>query len=642
MGADWRNERTLTRGRRSAPLSLICRIQVPNTSKARCEKSRMIFLLFSLLGSTTGQEFCRPLHAQAHGINLKAVEVCCSLNASLTESCEYSSLCSETCSCFVTFTRDLECQSNSLELYEWMDHKPNSAPLACARPNFPNYDSSYSIVVENSAPRETSSILRGMCGMNVTSVTMQSFDPVLEELDFSKCFSQLTSFQVNFLQPKTAIFSNALRQTRNLNSLSLVNANFEFWPQTSPFVQSLTFLHIENSSLSDLPKWLSLSRTLSRLYIKNTRLQSLATIAQLPQSKSLTLSHNAFDQLQRHVFVSTSLVQIDLSHNQITSFASHTFSKCADLKILDLSHNPIQVLPYKPFVRNTRLKWLKLSGTKINALSPEHFAGLNSLKTLTLSNNVLHSVSPYTFVPLKSLRHLDLDGCHLARVPQAVVFNCALTSKQKKNDLRLNVANNKFQRGSALPPEVMAMLSGLSQLRLDGNALYEFPPSLLLISTENVRLLRQLLHTSMTLPMWLREPCTPYYWTMQLRNKSTTLKSFLSHYDEERMQKNGLGYCKEQFEWMAEQMDVYRELEKNSGCSTQRRLRSSLSATSSAPKNNCSQKTSTSWPDNPLRQKFQVAPMPQMFIASLTANFLLFLALFTCTCISCFSNTKKS
>lgn len=32
-----------------------------------------------------------------------------------------------------------------------------------------------------------------------------------------------------------------------------------------------------------------------------------------------------------------------------------------------------------------------------------------------------------------------------------------------------------------------------------------------------------------------------------------------------RMLKSGLGYCKEQYDWMLEQMEVYRELEKNSG-----------------------------------------------------------------------------
>uniref|UniRef100_A0A8R1HZF4 Uncharacterized protein n=1 Tax=Caenorhabditis japonica TaxID=281687 RepID=A0A8R1HZF4_CAEJA len=214
------------------------------------------------------------------------------------------------------------------------------------------------------------------------------------------------------------------------------------------------------------------------------------------------------------------------------------------------------MLPYKPFAKNTRLKWLKLSRTNITTLTPDHFYGLSSLKTLSLSRTPLQSISAHSFVPLKALRYLDMDSCNLTRIPQAVTTNCHLS--------RLNLANNMFHRSGSMPAEVMAMLSGLSQLRIDGNPLTEFPASFLLISRENTRLLRHLLHSTMTLPVWLREPCTPYYWAMHLTNRTTNLKGFVHQYNAEKMRKSGLGYCKEQYEWMMEQIEVYRELEKNS------------------------------------------------------------------------------
>lgn len=96
-------------------------------------------------------------------------------------------------------------------------------------------------------------------------------------------------------------------------------------------------------------------------------------------------------------------------------------------------------------------------------LTPDHFYGLNALKTLSLSRMPIQSISPYSFVPLKSLRYLDMDSCNLTKIPQAVTANCHLA--------RLNVANNMLHRSSSMPPEVMAMLSGLSQLRIEGNPL---------------------------------------------------------------------------------------------------------------------------------------------------------------------------
>ncbi|VDN34349.1 unnamed protein product, partial [Cylicostephanus goldi] len=93
----------------------------------------------------------------------------------------------------------------------------------------------------------------------------------------------------------------------------------------------------------------------------------------------------------------------------------------------------------------------------------------------------------------------------------------------------LNVANNMLHHRSSLPPEVIALLSGLSQIKLDGNplmvkfstpkVLQEFPPSLFLLSTDNFRLIRQLFQTTTSLPLWTEEPCTPYYWAMHLRNR---------------------------------------------------------------------------------------------------------------------------
>ncbi|PIO56722.1 leucine Rich repeat-containing domain protein, partial [Teladorsagia circumcincta] len=96
-------------------------------------------------------------------------------------------------------------------------------------------------------------------------------------------------------------------------------------------------------------------------------------------------------------------------------------------------------------------------------LSPENFVGLTSLKSLTLSHSPLHSIAPFAFLPLKSLKTLDLEATNITAIPLAVTQNCGLT--------HLNVANNILHHRSSLPAEVIALLSGLTLLKLDGNPL---------------------------------------------------------------------------------------------------------------------------------------------------------------------------
>ncbi|CAB3407079.1 unnamed protein product [Caenorhabditis bovis] len=588
----------------------------------------MMPLLILILTPLSTAEPCKPIHAQAHGVNL----VCCSLNQSLIPSCEYSSLCRDICTCSLTISRDLDCiqSSNSItEPYEWKDHQPNSVPLECNKPNLPNAEAPYSIMVENADGSAAYNFLLGACNANVTSITFQDYNQLFDTIDFSACFPNLMSFQIVLLQRKQAIFTKSLKSLQNLDTLSLVNIDFEFWHQTPAFSDKITYLHVENSSMSEIPKWLAKCGQLKTVYLKNTRASSLTAFAQLPRVRFLKLSHNLFANLHHHVFASPDLIHVDLSENRIGTLATHTFAKCTEIRVMDLSGNPIKMLSYKSFAKNSKLKWLKLSRTNITNLTPDHFHGLTSLKTLSMSKVPLQSISNYAFLPLKSLRYLDLDSCNLTRIPHAVTFNCHLT--------RLNVANNLFHRSSSLPPEVLSVLSGLAQLRLDGNPLTEFPPSLLLISRENMRLLRHLLHTSMTLPMWSMEPCTPYYWAMHITNRTTTLRSFLAQYDETKMKKRGFGYCKDQFEWIMEQMDIYRELEKTNGCTTQRRLRSS---------HNFQKETTTIKPevlshkiDNIYEPHFQT--IPQLLLASLIGNLLLIFTLLICLCMACACNSSK-
>ncbi|KAK6047694.1 leucine Rich repeat-containing domain protein [Cooperia oncophora] len=326
--------------------------------------------------------------------------------------------------------------------------------------------------------------------------------------------------------------------------------------------------------------------------------------------------------------VSSDIYDIDLSRNKISLFAPHTFSLCTELRVLDLSHNPIKVLPYRPFARNSKLKWLKLSGTDIKELSPENFVGLSSLKSLTLSHSPLRSIAPFAFLPLKSLKTLDLEATNISAIPLAVTQNFC--------DVLNNIPHHR-----SFHFQLMVMcfccqaltLHEVGRQPLNTN----FPShSLFILSTDNFRLIRQLVQTMTSLPVWTEEPCTPYYWAMHLRNRSLSFRNLVSSWNDKRMEEEGLAHCREQYEWMIEEMEIYRDLEKNSGCSANRRLRSAALAQKTSIKCQTNSKNNTSTAVRQVAVENR-ADLSNLLWASLMANiFLLCLILmFVCLIMCC-------
>ncbi|EYC21474.1 hypothetical protein Y032_0019g3843 [Ancylostoma ceylanicum] len=434
--------------------------------------------------------------------------------------------------------------------------------------------------------RLTPTLVMGLVDSNVTELRIHDIDETTPLVDLAKYTPHLRSLEFSTRERQPIDVFNTFRHLKVLENLRIINVDVDF------------------------------SRVLRGL-------------------RSAKLSGNAIEDLAKHVLLSKDIYDIDLSRNNITALAAHTFALCTELRVLDLSQNPVESLPYKPFFRNSKLKWIKLSGTRITRLGPEHFAGLGALKSLTLSYTPLISIDPFAFLPLKSLKTLDLEATNITAIPSAVIQNCGLT--------HLNAAHNMLHRRSSLPPEVIALLSGLSQLKLDGNPLIEFPPSLFLLSTDNFRLIRQLFQTMTSLPVWTEEPCTPYYWAMHLRNRSSSYRQLTSSWSEERMEREGLSYCREQYEWMIEEMEIYRDLEKNSGCSANRRLRSAALAKKTVlPCEGNSTNTTSSRKHGKLAVVETRPDISNLLLASLIANvfFLCLMLSFVCI-ILCYGNKDR-
>uniref|UniRef100_A0AC34FY58 Uncharacterized protein n=1 Tax=Panagrolaimus sp. ES5 TaxID=591445 RepID=A0AC34FY58_9BILA len=481
--------------------------------------------------SEAGINSCEPIHAQGHGINL----VCCNRAFPVTSDCQFRPLCRTTfCRCHVTVSADLGChlQTSFQPTVLWADHTPPSSfPFDCFNPGFPNPAADYSLTLMAFNRSLTPLLLTGLTSYNVTSLIIDSTLPEsFEKLNFSKHFPYLHTLSIKAPLEESRPFIGNLHtlfgNLPHLEHISLFHVNFEFGKEPK-WLPSLTRLHIENSNnFEELPKWFSFAKNLKKLTIRKTKLKS-------------TL---------------------------IGSIGAHTFLQCESLRILDISDNKIKFLPPKPFQLNSKLKFLNLAFNEIEELQMEHFIGLETLRTLSLSNNPIKGVEPFAFLPLsKSLRSLKLNACNLTRIPLAITQCCLLES--------LEINDNRFFEADSMPPEILALIAEIKHLEFEMNPLMKLPEGLFLFPPGNEATLSHILDTLIQLPVWRKEPCTPFMWHIHLSNSSSNLRRKVAIWDKNRMRRENLKHCEFLYERIIENLSLYRELAENSGCEANRRLR---------------------------------------------------------------------
>uniref|UniRef100_A0A0N5BX95 LRRCT domain-containing protein n=1 Tax=Strongyloides papillosus TaxID=174720 RepID=A0A0N5BX95_STREA len=506
--------------------------------------------------------------------------ICCSSSENLNEKCKFKDFCENqrnlTCGCFITIEENFLCSLDSSipTTQQWYDHESNDFGIInCKSLNLPNsFNVEHFVTIKTWNSMLTPTLLEGLSHYNVTSlvIKIKEGNEEMQYEDLNKYFKNLNQLTIQFTSPtSTEIDLNSFFiNLSNLTSLKLINVPFQFTTRTSSWIKSIERLHIENNkNLIYLPKWFSYGHSLKKLTIKKTSLSDITSISLLPKLEHLKLSFNEISNIHRISFISPFLEVVDLSHNKITRLAPHTFSQAIQLRYLDMSNNNFHSpLPESVFSRNTKLKYLSLAKSYITHLTAEAMTGLGNLKTLILSYNPTIRLDIFTLLPLKSLQKLELNWCNLTKMPIAVTQCCHL------NTLQLN--GNLFYKKDSMPSEVLAMLSSITSLTFDRNPLIEMPYGLFLVPVNNIELIEHILETLIQLPLWQKEPCTPYMWNIHLTNSSNELRKKVRMWDEERMEANLLQHCKQLYESTLEKLELYRELEQNSGCEASRKLRS--------------------------------------------------------------------
>ncbi|KAH7684272.1 Non-specific serine/threonine protein kinase protein [Dioscorea alata] len=251
----------------------------------------------------------------------------------------------------------------------------------------------------------------------------------------------------------------------NLSTNSISGAVF-------PLKSSLQFLDMSRNLISDHSLLnLSLTTCNSLIYLNFSDNKLAGELIGFSSSSCannnltvIDLSYNLISGEIPPEFVSVSLKQLDLSHNNFSGeFSVYEFGSCERLENLDLSFNGLNGSGLPPSLSNCRqLKILDVSGNNLDSGIPSAiWNSLSNLQILSLANNEFSGKIPHELGDIcGSLVELDLSGNKLIGELPPTFLGCSSLQS-------LNLGNNQLSGGFI--ESVVSAIPSLRRLHLPFN-----------------------------------------------------------------------------------------------------------------------------------------------------------------------------
>ncbi|KAL3527901.1 hypothetical protein ACH5RR_012557 [Cinchona calisaya] len=160
----------------------------------------------------------------------------------------------------------------------------------------------------------------------------------------------------------------------------------------------------------------------------------------------------------------TSLVELDLSNNNLSGMVPESFGACSVLELFDISNNNFSgELPVDILVEMSNLKNLFLSFNNFAGSLPESLSKLVNLETLDVSSNNFSGVIPFGICqdPKNSLKVLYLQNNMLTGPIPESLSNC---SKLVSLDLSFNYLTGKIPSSLGSLSQLRDLIAWLNQL----------------------------------------------------------------------------------------------------------------------------------------------------------------------------------
>ncbi|KAL8473725.1 hypothetical protein ACS0TY_030539 [Phlomoides rotata] len=256
-------------------------------------------------------------------------------------------------------------------------------------------------------------------------------------------------------------FKNLVHLDLSINNIS---SNFPLFRDCS----SLQHLDLSSNKFFGLVG-ASLSTCEKMSFLNLTNNQLTGSVPQLPSGslQYVYLQENDFQGVFPATFsdLCTTLVELDLSYNNLTGSLPETLDSCSLLRLLDISNNNFSgELPVETLLKLSNLKTLVLSFNNFVGKLPDSLSKLVGLETLDVSSNNLSGLIPAGLCvdPRNSLKVLYLqNNMFTGPIPQSL-SNC---SQLESLDLSFNYLSGTI-------PSSLGSLSNLKDVILWLNQLH--------------------------------------------------------------------------------------------------------------------------------------------------------------------------
>lgn len=238
-----------------------------------------------------------------------------------------------------------------------------------------------------------------------------------------------------------AIHPTAFHGLDHLYALNLTNTGLDMLHPdtfaTNSKLRILTLtgndLHAMQQKASPFVDYMLKAPAIEELYLSRCNIKTLLPTAftKLDSIVFISLADNLLESLPHGIFNKLdSLEELDLSSNSLRNLPRHIFDNTS-IANLNLRYNEIST---RLNIASTSLQKLDLSYNKLINVNDLMFTELKSISNLNLKGNVIRKIHHGAFSPLKDLRHIDLSFNEIEQVSSLIFMTNVDLDTIRMND----------------------------------------------------------------------------------------------------------------------------------------------------------------------------------------------------------------